>query len=336
MDVRPGFRSTLARAGRRTNLGVLMLLVGAFATGWIAFATAQSPSSVLAAGAHGLCGLGLVVLAPWKSMIIRRSRRWRPASVILGAVVLVCLGSGFVELFGGYGTALVLSPIQVHVGAAVAIVPLVIWHALRHRRQRPARTDLSRRSLLQTVTLLGGALAGYAALAGAAQLASRTRAGTGSRPLAPAQVPATSWLVDRVPLVNAATHVVAIDGTPHTIGSLRGSAAPVRARLDCTSGWYADATWTGVALSTLLDPDRLASSTCLRVRSTTGYARTFPVAAAGSLWLATGYEGCPLSAGRGAPVRLVAPGYRGYWWVKWVVSVELLSTPSWRQLPFPV
>ena len=34
--------------------------------------------------------------------------------------------------------------------------------------------------------------------------------------------------------------------------------------------------------------------------------------------------------------RLVAPGRRGFWWVKWVVSVELDPTPWWRQPPFPL
>jgi len=325
-----------ATAGRRTNLGVLTMLVGAFVTGWVAFATSQPPNSVLAAGAHGLFGVGLVVLAPWKTMIIRRARRMRPTSLILMTIIVVCLGAGFLELFRGYGTVAGLSPIQMHVGAALAVVPLVVWHVLRHRQQRPVRSDLSRRSLLQSASLPGVAVTGYAVLTGVTQVASDTRAGTGSRPLPPSDAPATIWLVDRVPELDPRTHVVVVDGTPFGIGDLRSGAELIRARLDCTSGWYADATWTGVLLSGLLDRDRLAAATSLRIRSTTGYTRTFPIAEADRLWLTTGYEGRSLSAGRGAPVRLVAPGYRGYWWVKWVMSVELVTTPSWFQLPFPV
>lgn len=123
------------------------------------------------------------MLAPWKTMIIRRARRLPPTSVILIVVIVVCLAAGFVELFAGYGFVAGLTPIQVHVGAPVGVVALIVWHVLRHRRQRPARSDLSRRSLLQTASLLGGAAAGYVVLAGATQLASGTRAGTGSRPL---------------------------------------------------------------------------------------------------------------------------------------------------------
>jgi Oxidoreductase molybdopterin binding domain len=52
--------------------------------------------------------------------------------------------------------------------------------------------------------------------------------------------------------------------------------------------------------------------------------------------LATHVGDRPLSAGHGFPLRLVAPGRRGYWWVKWVDRVELRETPWWWQPPFPV
>ena len=44
----------------------------------------------------------------------------------------------------------------------------------------------------------------------------------------------------------------------------------------------------------------------------------------------------PLSVGHGFPARLVAPGRRGFWWVKWVDRIELQTTPWWWQPPFPV
>jgi Oxidoreductase molybdopterin binding domain len=46
--------------------------------------------------------------------------------------------------------------------------------------------------------------------------------------------------------------------------------------------------------------------------------------------------GRPLAAGHGFPARLVAPGRRGFWWVKWVVSIEVDRAPWWRQPPFPL
>ncbi|WP_407647156.1 molybdopterin-dependent oxidoreductase [Goekera deserti] len=52
--------------------------------------------------------------------------------------------------------------------------------------------------------------------------------------------------------------------------------------------------------------------------------------------LATDAGDAPLAARHGAPVRLVAPGRRGFWWVKWVTSVELSDRPPWWQSPFPL
>ena len=67
----------------------------------------------------------------------------------------------------------------------------------------------------------------------------------------------------------------------------------------------------------------------------TGYSRRLPLADAGTLLLATHVAGEPLSPGHGFPVRLVVPGRRGFWWVKWVERLSLSDTPWWWQLPFP-
>ena len=110
----------------------------------------------------------------------------------------------------------------------------------------------------------------------------------------------------------------------------------MRARLDCTSGWYTEAEWTAVSLADLLPPEQLVAAASIEVVSMTGYRRRFPVDDAGSLYLATGYQGVPLRPAYGAPVRLVAPHRRGFWWVKWVASVELSDLPAWGQSPFPL
>ncbi|HVD15762.1 MAG TPA: molybdopterin-dependent oxidoreductase [Actinomycetota bacterium] len=74
----------------------------------------------------------------------------------------------------------------------------------------------------------------------------------------------------------------------------------------------------------------------LLVRSATGYWIRFPVGDLDRLLLATRVGGEPLAARHGFPLRLVAPGRRGFWWVKWVDRVELHDTPWWWQPPFPV
>ena len=345
-------RGPFARAGRRTNVALRWLLIAAFLTGWVAFATARGVPAVLGAGVHGLFAISLLVLAPWKYVIVRRVERIRPMGWLLLTLIVICLGSGFLQLFAGYVVVFGLSPIQLHVGSTLVGVLVLIWHVLHHRKQRLREIDLSRRRVLQTGVGLVGAGAGVALLTGVAQLTG----GSGRRPVAtgsrsvdpgraggarPAAIPATIWLADRVPNIDTERHRIALPGRSLSIAELTSLARPVAARLDCTSGWYADATWTGQSLAELLGlsapsegSDPIGQS--LVVRSVTGYTRTFPLVEAQRLWLAVNCQGEPLSAGNGGPVRLVAPGRRGFWWVKWVGSVEISDRPSWVQLPFPV
>jgi hypothetical protein len=230
-----------------------------------------------------------------------------------------------------------LSPIQVHVGSALLAAPLLVWHVLRHRRQRLRRIDLSRRTLLRTGFLAAGVGTAYAALEGIGGLvgsASASRVATGSHKVAADAAPATMWLFDTIPIVHP-DHRVVIAGSSYSILDLASRSTTVAARLDCTSGWYADGGWTAANLGDLLPREQLAAAASIEVRSVTGYRRRFPTEDANSLWLATAYQGEPLDAGHGAPVRLVAPHRRGFWWVKWVATVELSDLPAWSQSPFP-
>jgi hypothetical protein len=243
-----------------------------------------------------------------------------------------------VEVFGGYGVIWRLSPIQVHVGSAALTAPLFAWHVLRHRRQRLRRLDLSRRTLLRTGALAAGVAATYAALEGLGRVsgsASADRIATGSHYVRPDAVPATIWLFDQVP-AHGADQSVHIAGTELAVADLISRSTTVVARLDCTSGWYTDAEWTAVMLADLLPPEQLPAAASIEVVSTTGYRRRFPADEARSLWLATGYQGQPLQPAHGAPVRLIAPHRRGFWWVKWVASVKLSDAPAFAQSPFPL
>jgi DMSO/TMAO reductase YedYZ molybdopterin-dependent catalytic subunit len=328
----------LRRAGRRTNVALLVVLLAAALTGALAFAAGTPVPAKITTLTHGIFGLALVLLIPWKTVIVRRAAVVQATSLMLVALIAICITSGLVEVFGGYGMLWRLSPMQVHVGSALLAAPLLASHVVRHRRQRLRRVDLSRRVLLRTGVLAAGAAATYGILEGIGRLlgaTSASRIATGSHRLSPAAVPATIWLFDQVPKV-ARDHQVDVAGTAFSISDLASRSETVVARLDCTSGWYADAEWTAVKLTDLLAADQLAGAASVEVISVTGYRRRFPPEEAGALWLATGYQSEPLRAGHGAPVRLLAPHRRGFWWVKWVESVKLSDLPAWGQSPFPL
>ena len=62
--------------------------------------------------------------------------------------------------------------------------------------------------------------------------------------------------------------------------------------------------------------------------SHTGYRWSFTAEHARRCLLATRVGGEPLSHGHGAPARLVAPGRRGFQWVKWVTRIEVHDGPD--------
>ncbi|HET7517068.1 MAG TPA: molybdopterin-dependent oxidoreductase [Actinomycetes bacterium] len=330
---------------RRTNLALLIALVAALATGALAFAAGTGWGRPVVI-AHGLAGLAVLVLAPWKSVVVRRGLARRPgpgrwASVAFGVLVLVAVAAGLAHATGAAAGLGPVSAMQVHVGAALAAVPLLAWHAAVRGGPRARRTDLSRRALLRAGIVAGGAGLLLLAVEGATRLAAlpgARRRFTGSLPVTdPARIPVTQWLDDRVQVLDPAAWRLRVTagGTTRewTYEELAGFGDRVEAVLDCTGGWYARATWEGVRLDRLLPPGAAGN---VVVTSATGYRRRLPLADAGALLLATRLAGRPLSAGHGFPARLVAPGRRGFWWVKWVVSVELDPAPWWRQPPFPL
>ena len=342
-----GFRRIVrAPTGRVTNQTLLVALLLVFGTG-VATVAIGSPSGRWAAIAHGIAGLVILLLVPWKSRVVkgglRRGRHTRWVSLLLAALVVITFAAGL-----GYATGLVRSiagrpGLWVHIAVALVLVPLVLWHIVA-RRIRPRRSDLSRRTFLRAGLLGAGAAGLYFATAGAVRLGGlpgAARRFTGSYETGsfdPDAMPTTSWLVDPIPAVDPDQwRLTVVDGVRRYelgLDELAAFGVRMRATLDCTSGWYARQDWSGVPVSALLRGTGQARS--LRVHSVTGYWIRLPVSDAGRLLLATHVGGAPLSAGHGYPLRLIAPGRRGYWWVKWVDRIELQTTPWWWQPPFPV
>jgi DMSO/TMAO reductase YedYZ molybdopterin-dependent catalytic subunit len=335
----PG-RAAIAR-GARTNLALLVLLAIAFLTGWLAFAFATAParwSLVL----HSLGGFAILALLPWKSMIARRGLR-RPlpgrwASVLFGLLVVVSLVAGLLHSTGLLVYIGPLTAMDFHVGAAIAAVPLAIWHVVA-RRVRVRATDLSRRNVLRGGAVVAGAAVAYVAselVVKATGMPGAARRFTGSYEAGsfqPSLMPVSSWLFDAIPRIDQTAWRLRTGGREWSYDELFAFDDRLTATLDCTGGFYSTQEWSGVRLDRLIGP---ADGGSIRVVSSTGYDRRFPVDRAGRLLLATRAGGQALDAGHGFPARLIVPDGRGFWWVKWVTAIEVDDIPHWWQPPFPI
>jgi hypothetical protein len=259
-------RTLLRPPGRQTNQALLVVLLFTFVTG-VATVAIGSPHGAWVAIGHGICGLAVVLLIPWKSRVVRgglrRARLTRWLSLLLATLALFTLIAGL-----GYATGLVRSiagmpGLWVHIAVALLLVPLVVWHVWA-RGIRRRRADLSRRALLRAGVLAVGAAGLYAvgeATVRVLGLPGVKRRFTGSYETAsfrPEAMPSTSWLLDAVPGVDPDRWRLTVkDGQgPRelTLAQLTAYDTQVRATLDCTSGWYSHQDWTGVPAGHVAPP----------------------------------------------------------------------------------
>ncbi|MEM7322972.1 MAG: molybdopterin-dependent oxidoreductase [Actinomycetota bacterium] len=347
-------RHLTALTAAQVNTLLAVAVIGAVVTGLVSWAVGTEWAR-LWTFLHAAFGVMVLVLTPAKAngsvrVGLRRGRTSRWVSLIFAGLILAIIVLGLLHGTGlwygvGYWTSL-----WTHFLLAFVAVPLLLWHMLA----RPVRTravNLDRRMFLG-----GGVAAGIAATTvGAVELGTRAvgaaggdRRFTGSHEIGsfdPQAMPVVSWINDRRPTLDPDDWPFTVGGIPVDLDPLRGRVRAVEAALDCTGGWWSNQSWDVISFTELfesiepvgdLDPraevDRARS---VLVRSATGYQRLFPLTDADQTFLAFGYNREPLRRGHGAPVRIVAPGRRGPWWVKWVTEIELSDRRWWLQLPFP-
>jgi DMSO/TMAO reductase YedYZ molybdopterin-dependent catalytic subunit len=333
-----------AETDRLVNLGLAALLLSAVISGLASEATG-TPAGRWLIVLHGVSGLGLLMLSRRKTRIAtralnrpRRRRGWT-SSLLFATLVVIVVLTGLLESTGITYRLGPVTVMQVHIGGAVLAIPVAILHILR-RPARPRATDLSRRTLLRAATVgaaAGVAWLGWEGVLNATSAPGATRRFTASHERGsgdPDAMPVTQWFDDAVQRIDPVTWRLHVGDRALTFDDLhRMPQEEITAILDCTSMWYAEQVWGGVRLDRLID---LGDAPSVAVRSATGYALRFPARDLDKIWLALEVGGRPLSAGHGFPARIVAPGRRGFWWVKWVTGIQPSSIPWWVQSPFPL
>jgi len=348
-----------AMSARAVNIAILLLLALELATGLGSFLIGE-PDGRWLLWLHRAGGLALVVLLLWKAGIAARSYRRRGVTVSTGLAAV-----GGVLFLGSLATGLLWATMRlpwvpvpvlgswtvlsVHVALSLLLIPLFVAH-LGLRWPRPSREDLiGRRAALRMLGLLAAGFVFWRVQEVLSVLAAPSgsrRRFTGSHEegsFAGNLHPVTNWLSDPIPRVDPDRWRLRIHGevereTDLSYEEILVLGTAVRqATLDCTGGWYTVQRWSGVLVAALLEQAGLENGArSLLIRSTTGYTRRFPLDEAGDLLLATHVGDEELSAGHGFPLRLVAPGHRGYNWVKWISEVEVSSDPAWLEPPLPL
>jgi DMSO/TMAO reductase YedYZ molybdopterin-dependent catalytic subunit len=317
-------------------LVAVAVLVGSGVAGLVAGRPGQGWVFVV----HGVAGVALAVLVALK--LARVWRRVRPAnltparalSVALAAVALAALATGVAWTLGVSVPLSFWTLLNVHMWLGALTALLLVGHLAY--RLRPARTAprAARREALQYAGVVAtGAVAWrlQQAAAGLAGLSGADRRFTGSREDGSDEgngFPVTSWVGDDPDPVDADEWTLSVSGLVADERRLTdGDLAPEsqrRATLDCTSGWYSVHDWQGVRVGDLLAAAGVdEDAEWVQFRSVTGYRWSLPIAEAREALLATHVDDERLRHGHGFPLRLVAPGRRGFQWVKWVEAVEV-------------
>lgn len=336
---------------RGTDWGLAALVASLIATGLLTLLEGSSHDAWVFA-AHDALGVAIALLVIVKLRRvwprIRVLERWdnRTSAGVAGAALVVAtLVSGWLWSTGADATLAGYSLLGWHDALGAALALAVIAHMALRAKPLRGRDLAHRRQFIAAAGIGAGSLLVWRAqrpLLALFDLRGARRRFTGSYEagsFAGNAFPTTSWVADKPHPISLESYRLRVTGLVTRELELSLAQLPPRdelvATLDCTGGFYSTQRWQGSLLSRVLDQATVSGRAHhVSVVSHTGYRWSFALEDAPRLLLATHVGDEALSHDHGAPVRLVAPGSRGFQWIKWVQRIELLEdadygAPAW-------
>ena len=299
---------------------------------------------------HRAAGWGLVAVIPWKIGISLASlRRGLKANFDRGFMIVVSLLLAFVTIlvlvlgvgwnwrFAPESLPLRQTAISWHWMLALGLLLPLALHVWR-RWPRPRPADLiSRRAALKLIGLGAASLVGWwtaEKLARLREVPDAVRRISGSRlsgyysgnsfPITHTRAASREQVDPQVWRLEVGGQVEQpLNLDYEQLLSISGET--IEATIDCTLGWYSIQEWSGVPLTTLLSLAGVKDAAGVRFESVTGYSHSLTMSEARMALLATHIGGETLEHLHGFPVRLVLPGRRGWFWVKWLRKIEVIG-----------
>jgi len=335
---------------RLTDWSIALAAVLAFTLGIISLVSGL-PQEWFIFALHGIAGLWLLLLLwgklrrVWSRLI--HPRRWDRRTVfgVLALLfVTLALGSGIWWAGGGEWDFAGLNLLNWHIALGFVLTAAIVIHMFARAKRLRKRDIAGRRKVLHfSALLLGGAAIwpGQQFAQRVLKLPGASRRFTGSRESGSYSgnaFPTSSWVADAPHQIDAQTWRLSVGGAVSasrgfSYDELVATSDELEATLDCTGGFYSTQRWRGIRIGRLLDQVAIhTDARYVSFISVTSYRWSLPLEEARTALLATHIDGEPLSHEHGFPLRLVAPGRRGFEWVKWITRIEVLSTLDPGQL----